>query len=172
MLDYAELDAPDPLYVLRHSTAHVLAAAVTVWGVSSVALTRQLLPVAFGAESRGHFLQRLTGTYDTYREVHARVPGELGLVGYPYSFNYPGRAIGLESPAFTKTVSRADYVRRLRAYGVTDVLVSEDDNGRTFSRPISGCADRLATYHARYVTSRARGTSKPLTLVLLSTRRC
>ena len=150
----------------------VLAAAVAVWGVSSVALTRQLLPVAFGAESRGHFLQRLTGTYDTYREVHARVPGELGLVGYPYAFNYPGRAIGLESPAFTKTVSRADYVRRLRAYGVTDVLVSEDDNGRTFSRPISGCADRLATYHARYVTSRARGTSKPLTLVPLSTRRC
>jgi len=28
MLDYAELDAPDPLYVLRHSCAHVLAAAV------------------------------------------------------------------------------------------------------------------------------------------------
>jgi threonyl-tRNA synthetase len=29
MLDYAELEAPDPLYVLRHSSAHILAAAVT-----------------------------------------------------------------------------------------------------------------------------------------------
>jgi threonyl-tRNA synthetase len=29
MLDYAEVEAPDPLYVLRHSSAHLLAAAVT-----------------------------------------------------------------------------------------------------------------------------------------------
>jgi threonyl-tRNA synthetase len=29
MVDYAELEAPDPLYVLRHSSAHLLAAAVT-----------------------------------------------------------------------------------------------------------------------------------------------
>jgi threonyl-tRNA synthetase len=29
MSDYAELDGPDPLYVLRHSSAHLLAAAVT-----------------------------------------------------------------------------------------------------------------------------------------------
>jgi hypothetical protein len=150
----------------------VLVAVVGVWGVSSVALTRQLVPVAVGAESRSHFLQRLTGTYRTLREVRERVPGVLGLAGYPFSFNYPGRAIGLEHPAFTETVSRREYVRRLRAYGVHDVLVSDDAAGREQIAPIRGCATRLAAYHVRVVTSRTRGTTRPFVLTLLSTARC
>jgi hypothetical protein len=163
--------------IARHPPARapllvVLAAATAVWAVSSIALTRQLIPVAFGAESRSHFLQRLTGTYDTFRRVQARVDGELGLIGYPFAFNYPGRALGLESPAFTPTVPRAEYVRRLRAYGVKEVLVSDDSYGHSVATPIAGCADPIATYHARFVKSRARGTSIPLTLTLESTRAC
>jgi hypothetical protein len=156
----------------RRPLLAILAVAAGIWLVASVALTRQLIPVTVGAESRGAFLQRLTGTYRAFQAVARRKPGTVGLVGYPFAFNFPGRAIQLDNPAFTPYVARAEYVRRMRNLGVRDVLVAGDPGQVAVLRPIRGCLDRLAEYHARYVTSRSLGHSTPLLLTLYSTRRC
>jgi hypothetical protein len=150
----------------------VLTAAAVVWLVASIALTRQFLPVTVGAESRTAFLQRLTGTYRSFQAVASRTDGTVGLAGYPFPFNFPGRAIQLDNPAFSREVPRPAYVRRMRGLGVRDVLVAGDPRSVEAFTPLERCATRLASYHARYVTSRSSGSSRPLLLTLYSTRRC
>jgi hypothetical protein len=140
-----------------------------VWAVASVALTRQLIPVAFGAESRAGVVQRLTGTYDAYREAAARFPGTAALAGYPFPFHYPGRAIQLDVPWFA--LDSSEYRRRLGDLGI-DYVLAAPPRFRGALHPLPPCAGRAATFQARYVTSRTRGTSEPLALSLFDVRGC
>jgi hypothetical protein len=157
---------------LAPAVAVVLLAATAVWAGSSFALTRRLLPSAVGAESRARTLQRLTGTYDAYRRIHARYPGRLGLVDYPFPFNYPGRAVPLDVPDFATDVPRDLWLRRLRALRVRYVLAANLNGSVPELAPVRACLVRLETFHARYVLSRSRGTSRPLDLELYSPERC
>lgn len=155
----------------RASAAIVLAAAAAAWAVPSVALTRQLLPAAVGAESRAETLERLTGTYDAFRAVAARTDGTVAFAGYPSIFNYPERAIDLGRPEFGPDVPPGVYRERLRDHGVRFVLLAQGMGEREIA-PIRGCLDRLAAFDARLVTSRSLDESIPLRLVLHSAGRC
>src|SRR5262249_4978458 len=85
----------------------VLAVAAAGWLVSTAGLTRQLFPSAVGIESRSKALERLTGTYDAFREARRRAgPGTVGLVGYPFAFDFPGRAVSVDIPEFTPELPR------------------------------------------------------------------
>ena len=143
------------------------------WLASSVALTRQLLPPTVGAESRGAFLERLTGTYDALRAARERAgPGTIGVVGYDSVFNLPGRAIQIDAPEFDPSLDRREYLARLRSLGVTALLVGNDAAQYPQLDPIRSCLRRVATYHARFVTSRSLGESVPYDLVLTSLVGC
>jgi hypothetical protein len=150
----------------------LLVVAGVAWLVASVALTRQLIPVTVGAEGRTHFLQRLTGTYDAFRSARGRSgDATIGLVDYPYPFNVPGRSVSLGQPEFDPTLSRADYLTRLRALGVETVLAGGTAVPSQLE-PLDGCVTRLASYHARFVTSRSMARSRPFELTVYSSRSC
>lgn len=157
---------------LRWPVAAVFVAAAVVWAISSVALTRQLLPVTVGAESRPHFLQRLTGTFATFVAVHRIAGDSLGLAMYTFPFNYPGRAIQLEDPAFAPWIGRAGWLRRVAPLRVDYVLAPASSSPLPELVPVAGCLRRLARYHARYVTSRSLGTSRPYDMVLYGVAPC
>jgi hypothetical protein len=157
----------------RLATFCVLALAGVAWFASSVALTRQLLPVTVGAESRNHFLQRLTGTYGSYREARASVGnGVVGLVGYPFPFNFPGRAVTIDVPEFVPSLSRREYTNRLRPFGIRAILVAGDLRNQPGLAPIASCVRWKAVYHGRYVTSRSLGQTKAYTFTLYRLGRC
>jgi hypothetical protein len=83
----------------RNTVLIVLGVSALAWAVASLALTRQLLPVTIGAEGKSAFLQRLTGTYDAFTQARARTgTGTVALVGYPFTFNFPGRAVTIDIP--------------------------------------------------------------------------
>jgi 4-amino-4-deoxy-L-arabinose transferase-like glycosyltransferase len=156
----------------RAAASAVLVAAAAAWLVSTAALTRELLPSAVGLESRDSTLQRLTGTYDAFRAARERAgPGTVGLVGYPFAFNFPGRALSVDLPEFVPSLPRAVYLARLRSLGVRNLLVA-DSASQPELAPVAGCLTRTAVYHARFVTSRSLGTSRPLDLILYSLVGC
>ena len=143
----------------------VLAAAAVAWAVPSAALERQLLPVAFGAETRAAHVQRLLGTWDLFHEVARRVGRDtlVGSAGYRFIFWYPGRMIELGRPEFAPDLTRSQYARRLREEGVDYILLQ---GGLGQLAPIRSCVQYVAAFHGRYVTSRTRGTGYPLVLRL------
>jgi hypothetical protein len=152
---------------LRLGAAAAVAVSALAWAAAAAALTRQLLPSAFGAESRAEAAERLTGTYDELHAVARRADGTLALAGYLFAFHYPEEAIQLGLPEFAPDVPPRTALRRLRAYSVSDVLVAG-----TAPR-LEGCLRRVARYDARFVTSRSLGESTPLALVLYRVReRC
>jgi hypothetical protein len=157
---------------LAPAVGAVLLAVTVAWAASSVALTRWLLPATIGAQSRAHVLQRLTGTYDAYRAIHAAYPGGIALVDYPFPFNYPGPAIQLDVPDFASDVPRDLWFARLRSLGVRYVVAATFDGSAPDLARVRACLDRLATFRARYVLSRSRGTTRPLDLQLYAVRRC
>jgi hypothetical protein len=164
------------------------AIVVVAWLAPSVALTRQLLPVAFGRESRSAFLQHATGVQDMFDQVGRRVSGTVGFVGYTNIFNYPGRAIALDPPEFDDRMSRRAFVDRLRAHRVVDVLAPETDlrqpsplpEGIAERAPIYGsaltavepCVSQVGSYDARVVTSRSRGSVQKTRFGLLAVGPC
>jgi 4-amino-4-deoxy-L-arabinose transferase-like glycosyltransferase len=150
----------------------VLAIATVAWLAATVALTRQLIPVTAGFESRSAALQRLTGTYDALREARADAGGgTVGLVGYRFAFNVPGRAVSIDVPEFTPLLSRRTFLDRLDSLGVRALLVGSDAQPAWLA-PIRPCLVKRATYHARFVTSRSLGKSEPYDLVLYSLVGC
>jgi hypothetical protein len=156
----------------RAAVAAVLAVTALAWLVTSAALTRQLLPVTVGLESREDFLERLTGTYRAFRQVDGRVDGTLALAGYNFPFNYPGAAVVLRTPGFAPDVGRDTYLARLRSLGVERILAGGDPARIAELDPIRSCLRRRATYQARYVLSRSREESEPLMLTLFSADGC
>ena len=158
---------------MRVAAVIVLALAAGAWLVSSVALTRQLLPVAVGAQSHAAFLQRLTGTYDAFVAARrAAGPGTVGLAGYTFTFNFPGRAVSIDVPEFVPSIDRTTYLARLRSLGVRSILVGGGLAGNPELRPIRSCLRLRATYRARFVTSRSLGRSVPYELALYSLAGC
>jgi Dolichyl-phosphate-mannose-protein mannosyltransferase len=156
----------------RALAAVVLVVAAGAWLVSTAALTRQLLPPTLGIESRTAALERLTGTYDAFRAARRRAgPGTVGLVDYPFAFNFPGRAVSLDVPEFTPALPRRAYLARLRSLGIRDLLVGGSSTTPELD-PLRSCLQRKAVFHARFVTSRSLGTSTPLDLVLYSLVGC
>ena len=154
----------------RGAVLAVLSCAAAVWLVSTGALTRQLLPVTVGLESRTAALERLTGTYDALLAARGRAgAGTVGLVGYPFTFNFPGRAVTVDVPEFTPFLPRTAFVARLRSLGVRSLLVG---GGLGALGPIRGCLTQEETFHARFVTSRSLGQSTPYDLVLYSLVGC
>jgi hypothetical protein len=159
--------------VRRGAVMLVLAASAAAWLAASVALTRQLVPVTVGAEAHGRFLERLTGTYDAFRLARRHAgPGTVALAGYPFTFNFPGRAVSLGLPEFFATESRPLYIARLRSLDVRAILVGGDPSKAAEIAPVRSCLRPAATYHARYVTSRSLAHSVPYTLRLYSLRGC
>jgi hypothetical protein len=157
----------------RAAAIVVIACAAAAWLASSVALTRQLLPPTVGAESRSAFLERLTGTYVALRAARERAgSGTFGVVGYDSVFNLPGRAIQIDAPEFDPSLDRREYLARLRSEGVTNLLVGNDPGQYPQLDPIRSCLRPIATYHARFVTSRSLGESVPYDLVLVSLAGC
>jgi hypothetical protein len=161
---------------------------VVAWLLPSAALTRQLLPVAFGLESRSAFIERVTGAQDVFDAVDRETAGTVGFADYDYIFNYPGRAIAIAAPEFDDQVSRTDYLQRLRASGVTSILTPElqlDEpsplpEGRiervhNLARelvPLDSCLRHVATYDANVVTSRSTGSSVKTRFGLLTLADC
>lgn len=143
-------------------------AIVGVWLVSSVALTRQLVPVAVGAEGRASAAQRLTGTYEALRAVRRDEPGTVAFAGYDLTFYYPGRAVQLGAPAFAPDVPRDVFLSRLGALDVRAVVVVRGNEGSVSA--IRACLVKEKAYPARYVTSRSLGRSMPLVLDLYALR--
>lgn len=140
----------------------VLSCAALVWLVSSGALTRQLLPVTVGAETRTAFLNRLTGTYRALVEARARVgPGRIGVAGYDFVFDIPGQAVDLGVPEFVPSLSRAEMLARLGSLGVSSILVGGGLASAPQLAPISGCLRPTGAFSARFVTSRSLGRSLP-----------
>lgn len=155
----------------RAAVVGVVGAAAVVWLVSSAALTRQLLPVAFGAESRVAHVQRLTGTYDAMQAIGRRL-GDAPVAfasSYNFIYWYPGPAIVLDLPEFSYELPRSVFLDRLRRSGVRDVVLWGDASQVP---ALATCAVHTADFPGFYVTSRSRGTSKPLVLSLYSVRTC
>lgn len=150
----------------RRAAFALLGVAAAAWLAPSVALTRQLLPVAIGAESRAHAAQRLTGTYDALHAMAPRVDGVLGSLGYWFVFHYPGEAIALGPPDFGADDSRSILLRNLERFHVTHIVAPAGPGSSLQLTRLGPCLRRLATYDARYVTSRSLGESFPLPLVL------
>ena len=155
----------------RGLVAALLAVSALAWLGATAALTRQLLPVAFGAETRAAALERLTGTYDAFRAARARAgPGTVALAGYPYPFNFPGRAVTLDVPEFVPGLTRREFMARARSLGIVAVLVGGTPPPQL--DPVRDCLSELARYHARLVTSRSLGHSTPYDLTLDSLVGC
>jgi hypothetical protein len=150
----------------------VLAATGVAWAGATVALTRQLLPVTVGLEGRRTFLERLTGTYDAFTAMRARSHGTLAVAGYPLTFSVPGPTIQVGLTEFDPAISRHEYISRLEDLGVTRLVVADTPGTRDFIAPLRSCLDEVSTYRARFVTSRASGTSTPLQLHFYSLARC
>ena len=151
----------------------VLACAAAVWLGASGALTRQLLPIAFGAETKGAFLQRLTGTYRATAEARARVgPGTIGVAGYDFAFNIPGDAVDLGVPEFVPSLTRQEMLDRLGSLGVKAILVGGDLGAAQQLAPILGCLRRTGVFQARFVTSRSLGQSIPYSFATYSLADC
>jgi hypothetical protein len=168
----------------------VAAAAVlaVVWIVPSAALTRQLLPIAFGLESRAAFLQRTTGVQELFDAVDRRAAGTIAFADYTNIFNYPGTAIALDHPEFENGLSRRKLLERLRAHEVTDVLTPELDlerpsplpegrierihNLAQVLKPLDPCLSHRATYEADVVTSRSTGAKERTRFGLLTLAPC
>lgn len=149
----------------------VVAVGTIVWLASSLALTRQLVPVALGLEGRTHNVQRLTGTYHALQAIHERVgDARVGFApSYTFIYWYPGNAITLDVPEFAYQHPASVFRSRLRrervAYAVFWGPVTQ-------LPPLVGCARPVATFAGRYVTSRSRATSVPLLFRLYSVRGC
>jgi hypothetical protein len=151
----------------------VLGVAGSAWLASSVALTRQLLPVTVGVQSRTAALQKLTGTYDAFLAARARAgSGTVGLAGYPFAFNFPGRAVSIDIPEFAPDLRRSEFVARLRSLGIRSILAGGGPAATPELDPVRGCLRQTAVYHARFVTSRSLGQSTPFDLVLYSLVGC
>jgi len=166
----------------------VAAVVAVVWLVPSAALTRHLLPVAFGFQSRSAFLQETTGVEDVFDASATRASGTVGFADYTNIFNFPGTAIALDSPEFNSNLTRQQLLERLRAHRVTDVLTPELDlespsplpegrferldNLAHVLRPIDHCLDHLASYEANVVTSRSTGSTKKTRFGLLTAAPC
>jgi hypothetical protein len=158
------------------------------WLLPSAALTRQFLPVAFGLESRAGFIQRMTGVEGLFRNVHRRAAGTVGFADYENLYNYPGTAIAIARPQFDDTVSRRDYLERLRSYGVRDILTPEllldgpsplpegriqrVNNLARELYPIAACLRHLASYDVDVVTSRSTGATTGTRFGLLTLADC
>jgi len=156
---------------LRLFVLVVVCAGTLAWLASSAALTRQLLPVAFGLEGREHHVQRLVGTYDALQAIHKKIgDAPVGFApSYTFIYWYPGPAITLDVPEFEYQQSPETFRLRLRQEGVRYAVFW---GGVTQLPPIAGCAKFVESFPGRYVTSRSRGTSKPLLLRLYSVRAC
>lgn len=159
--------------LVRAATAAVLAAGVVAWIVPSVALVRQLVRPVVGAEAKAHFLDRLTGTQRAFDAIGLRTDGGVAFVDYEFVFNFPGRAFTLGPPAFGHDVPGPVYRARALALGAR-YLVTEGSDSGVAPPPgqLGPCARRLHVYPARFVTSRSKGTSVPITLTLYSLARC
>jgi hypothetical protein len=172
-----------------HKTLVVLLVLVAVtWIVPSAALTRQLIPVAFGAESRDHFLQRVTGVQKTFDAVAKRTDATIGFADFENIYNYPGPAISLGDPEFVKTLPRETFLARLRREGVGYVFTPEFDltapnpipEGRfqrlyvaaQVIRPVWGCLRHVAVYEVDVVQSRSTGEKKRTQFGLMAVRPC
>jgi hypothetical protein len=157
----------------RVAVIAVLACTAVVWLVASAALTRQLLPIAVGAESRAAFLSRLTGTHRALVEARARVgPGRIGVAGYDSVFGIPGQAVELGVPEFVPSLSRAAMLRRLTSLKVRSILVGGGLASAGQLAPISDCLRPTGTFSARFVTSRSLGHSIPFTFTTYSLADC
>lgn len=155
----------------RIAVAIIAFAVAADWAAPSFALERHLLPVAFGAESRAAFVQRELGTYDAFQRIEKRV-GPHALVafsGYRWPYWYPGPHIWLGWPEFSPDVPAQELLRRMQREGI-DYIVSWSHVAEPpgFTR----CLRLVASFPARYVTSRSLGISQPITLRLYSTAGC
>jgi hypothetical protein len=166
--DWVERGARRRLAVLA-----VLGCAAVAWLAASVALTRQLLPVTVGAESRQAYLERLTGTYDALLAARTRVgPGRIGVAGYDFVFDIPGQAVDLGVPEFVPSLSRAETLRRLTALRVSSILVGGGLGSAPQLAPVRGCLTETGAFAARFVTSRSLGRSIPFDFMTYSLARC
>jgi hypothetical protein len=146
----------------------VLAVAAD-WAAPSFALTRRAFPVAVGATSRSAYLERETGTYDAIVDASHRARGTLGLIGYPFSYNVPRRAIALTTAEFAPDVPTRVFRGRLRSEGV---LYLFEEAGSLGQYPqLRGCVAPVKRYEARLVISRSLGTSVPQAFRLFHLRR-
>ena len=157
--------------VVARTTVAILVLAAIAWLVPSAALVRQLLPPVVGAESRTHFLQRLTGTQEAFNEIADRVDGVVAFATYQFTFNFPGRAFVLDAPEFTPQTPVRVFRARVREQRARYAVV-EEGTGALIPAQLYGCARRLHGYPARFVTSRSQGTGIPITLVLYSLAAC
>jgi hypothetical protein len=155
----------------RVAVVGVVSVGAAVWLASSIALTRQLVPVALGLEGRTHHVQRLTGTYDPLQAIQKRVgDARVGFApSYTFLYWYPGDAIALDVPEFAYQHPTQLFRSRLRREGVEYAVFW---GPVTQLPPLAGCARQVGTFPGRYVTSRSRGTSRPLLLSLYSLRDC
>jgi hypothetical protein len=96
----------------------------------------------------------------------------VALAGYNFTFNFPGRAVQIDVPEFVPTLSRDEYLSRLRSLGARYALVGGDVDLVPELAPIRACMDGIALYHARFVTSRSLARSVPYDLTLYSLARC
>jgi hypothetical protein len=157
--------------IRRAAVAGVVALGAVVWLASSIALTRQLVPVALGLERREHHVQRLTGTYDALQAIRNQVgDARVGFApSYTFLYWYPGDAITLDVPEFAYQHPTKLFRSRLRREGVEYAVFW---GPVTQLPPLVGCARPVGRFPGRYVTSRSRGTSRPLLLSLYSLRDC
>ena len=172
----------------RVPLAAAAAAVAVLWLLPSAALTRQLLPVAFGLEGRSEFVQRVTGVQELLDSVDRRASGTVAFADYTSIFNYSGTAIALDRPEFDRDLSRRTYLERLRNHDVTEVLTVERDltdptpfpEGRIQRihnlaqelEPLDPCLRHVATYDVGVVTSRARGATDRTRFGLLTLAQC
>ena len=157
----------------RIAVLGVLACATVVWAGASEALTRELLPVAFGAESQGAFVQRLTGTRRALLAARSRVgPGTIGVAGYDSVYDVPGKALSLGVPEFVPSLSRETMLHRLDGLGVNSILVGGGLRSSPQLAPIRSCLHRTGTFQARFVTSRSLGRSIPYAFATYSLSGC
>ena len=121
----------------------IFGCAAVAWLASSVALTRQLLPVTVGAEGRGAFLQRLTGTYDALHE--ARADAGEGTIGARRRTRSPTTSRVAPSRSTSRSSTppsqRSDYLARLRSLGVTSLLVGNGPAGTPQLDPVRELSD-------------------------------
>ncbi len=150
--------------------ALVASVAVAVWAVPSVALTRQLLPVVVGAESKRAFVQRLTGTGDALDAIAAATSGPVAFAGYDLTFHFPGRVIHLNRPEFSAAPGHAN-AARLASYGVRYLVVQEPSDIPEVAS-LADCLKPVERFPASLVTSRAHLDRTPVVLALYDVTPC
>ena len=146
------------------------AVIVAVWAVPSVALTRHLLPVVVGAESKQAFVQRLTGTGDALRAIATVTSGPVAFAGYDLTFHFPGRVIQLNRPEFSMAPGHAN-AERLASYGVRFLVVQEPGEIQEVT-PLADCLKLVERFPASIVTSRAHLDRTPIVLALYDVTPC